>query len=644
MGLNYWPRHSGPLMWRKWDAERVKQELQQMKGWGLNTCRSFLYWPDFMPTPDAVSEIMLKRFDAFLDMCQETEMYTIPTFIVGHMSGENWDVPWRQNRSIYSDPWLLERQAFYIKTVVRRVDGHPAIIGWLLTNEVPVYADPEPVDAVTHWIATLTATIRAINPNMPISPGDGVWTSDIYGVDAGFCLREQAHLSDFIGPHFYHEEDDPLRHSLTPAFVVKMAQGFGKPVLVEEFGCSNSYASEAHQADYYRTTLNSTFLAGSVGVLGWCYADFELYGQRPYAHSVHEFSFGAVRSDGSEKPVVTELSDFANVIRRMCPATGLFPHPETDPVQILVPSYYVSNFPFRTADKSLTYKTLLQSFIACKQAHLNPTFLREPLVPVHDPHAPIESDARIAIPQETQLLFCPATHMLTAPAWLAIRDFARQGGSVYVSYQAEMWLLESAQFGSEHLFGARHQLRFGLVDVPDSEPIELHATTDFGGMTAGDSFTFNRPAYRRELAFCPVEVTTAQVLLADDAGRPALIRNQVGAGWVYFCLYPLEILTALTPNACEDDPTHRIYAAVGQAAGVEPPVPASNPLVEIGRVRFDANRYWLWTINHAWHSVDNRIDVTASTVRDVRTGETIDSRPIRQVLGSKQVQIFEIRD
>ena len=50
----------------------------------------------------------------------ELGLGTIPTFIVGHMSGENWDPAWRDGRDLYGDVWLVGRQAWFAEQVARR--------------------------------------------------------------------------------------------------------------------------------------------------------------------------------------------------------------------------------------------------------------------------------------------------------------------------------------------------------------------------------------------------------------------------------------------------------------------------------------------------------------------------------------------
>jgi len=95
LGANFWSRAGGPLMWRNYDPAVIDEELATLAGHGLTMTRSFFYWPDFMPAPDQVDETLAARFTDFLDRHEAHKLATVPTFIVGHMSGENWDPAWR---------------------------------------------------------------------------------------------------------------------------------------------------------------------------------------------------------------------------------------------------------------------------------------------------------------------------------------------------------------------------------------------------------------------------------------------------------------------------------------------------------------------------------------------------------------------
>jgi endo-1,4-beta-mannosidase len=107
VGTNFWSRTGGPRMWTRYDGAVVREELATLARHGLNMTRSFCYWPDFVPEPETLDTDVLDRFRDFLDAHVELGLGTVPTFIVGHMSGENWDPSWRQGRDLYTDVWLV---------------------------------------------------------------------------------------------------------------------------------------------------------------------------------------------------------------------------------------------------------------------------------------------------------------------------------------------------------------------------------------------------------------------------------------------------------------------------------------------------------------------------------------------------------
>ena len=135
LGVNFWSRTGGPLMWRNYDPQVIRDELRLLREHGLTMTRSFFYWPDFMPAPDRIDEQMVARFADFLDRHAEAGLTTVPTFLVGHMSGENWDPAWRAGRDLYSDVWMVAREAWFAGQMASRFGGHPAVAaGWCPTR------------------------------------------------------------------------------------------------------------------------------------------------------------------------------------------------------------------------------------------------------------------------------------------------------------------------------------------------------------------------------------------------------------------------------------------------------------------------------------------------------------------------------
>ena len=249
LGANFWSRTGGPLMWRSYDPAVVAGELSVLKEHGLTMTRSFFYWPDFMPGPREIDDKMTARFKDFLDRHAELGMTTIPTFIVGHMSGENWDPAWRNGRDLYADVWMVGRQAWFAREMVQRYKDHPAVAGWLVSNEMPIYGGSTTGhEIVATWAQLIRDAVRAAGGRQPFSLGDGAWGIEVTGTDNGFRLADIAGLTDFLGPHVYPVGDDPIRQKYAAALACELAGTFGKPVIMEEFGVSSDFASDSHAA------------------------------------------------------------------------------------------------------------------------------------------------------------------------------------------------------------------------------------------------------------------------------------------------------------------------------------------------------------------------------------------------------------
>ena len=134
LGANFWSRAGGPRMWSRYDGAVVRSELEVLARHGLGVTRSFCFWPDFVPEPEVLDDTVAGHLEDFLDAHVEAGLGTIPTLVVGHMSGENWDPPWRGGRDLYRDVWLVGQQAWLAQELAERFGQHPAVVGWLLSN------------------------------------------------------------------------------------------------------------------------------------------------------------------------------------------------------------------------------------------------------------------------------------------------------------------------------------------------------------------------------------------------------------------------------------------------------------------------------------------------------------------------------
>jgi endo-1,4-beta-mannosidase len=304
-------------MWRTYDPDTVRGELRVLREHGLDMTRSFFYWPDFMPEPDRIDAAMADRFAGFLDRHTEAGMSTVPTFIVGHMSGENWDPPWRDGRDLYSDVWLVARQAWFAGEMVRRFGAHPAVSGWLVSNEMPIYgARNTPRQVVAAWAQIIRDAVRAADGRQPSSLGDGAWGTGGSGKDSGFSLADAAQLCDFLGLHVYPVGDDEVRQHYAAAWECELAGTYGRPVVLEEFGVSSDFVSESNAARYYRQVLHNSLLGGATGWISWCNSDYDaLINQNPYRHHAFECISGLLyRLTRHAKPQPAEMKAFGDTL------------------------------------------------------------------------------------------------------------------------------------------------------------------------------------------------------------------------------------------------------------------------------------------------------------------------------------------
>ena len=426
------------------------------------------------------------------------------------MSGQNWDPPWRGGRDLYRDPWLLSQQAWFAGEIARRFGSHLAVVGWLISNEMPLYGGTGTSEEVAAWARALVQAVRSAGAQQPISLGDGAWGVEVTGTDNGYSLRALAPLVDFVGPHSYPMQDDQVRQFLAPAFACELAGTFGKPVVLEEFGVSSDFAADEHAAAYYRQVLHTTLLAGARGWIAWNNCDYDdLRAEDPYRHHVFELHFGLTDRHGEPKPQLLELRDFAALVRDLS-AQGW--ERVAGDVALVVPEHFERVLPFTEQSyRSDLRDNLFQAYVAAREADL-------PVAPMRE-YDGLRDSAR--------LYLAPCAKLLTAPGIDRLRELAEGGATVYASYfggstanQRGPWLS-----GLEEIFGIRHLLRYGLVDPIEEDEVTLQFVEDFGGLPAGTRLSFHVGGESSARAYLPVELLSARVVAIDAHGRPAIVSN-----------------------------------------------------------------------------------------------------------------------
>ncbi|MFF3492043.1 cellulase family glycosylhydrolase [Streptomyces sp. NPDC002795] len=590
LGTNYWSRTGGPLMWRNYDPAVVREELTVLRDHGLNMTRSFFYWPDFHPEPHRIDEQLCDHFRDFLDAHEELGMGSVPTFIVGHMSGENWDPAWRGNRDLYEDVWMVGRQAWFASEMTRRFKDHPAVTGWLITNEMPGYGriyqvDPPSSDVVTAWAQFMCQAVVAAGATQPVSLGDGAWGIEVTGKDNGFSLRDTDPYVDFVGPHVYRSDTDRPRQHYRAAFECELAAVAGKPVILEEFGVSTDTVSARNAGVYYRQTLHNSLLGGATGWMAWNNTDYDdLWEQSPYDHHPFEMHFGITDSAGLPKEPLRELAAFADVLK-----TVDFPRcRRTDAgAALVVPAFLEKGYPYsRPADRPLIFSSLHQGYVAARGADLPVGIVRE-----------VDG-----LPEagDVQLYLLPSTRQLTTRTRRDLEQRAREGATVYLSFcSGEHPGTRGPWFHDlDGLFGVEMQLSYGVAEPIEDDELAMTFTEDFGGVRAGETLRFPVAGNEDSRAWLPVVPDGARVVATDAHGRPALLVHEMGAGRTVLATYPLEHMAARTARV-NPEQTHRLYAALAEVAGAARPVTVDTPLVSADTLVHEDGRRFLWLVSQA---------------------------------------------
>ena len=535
LGANFWSRTGGPLMWRSYDPAVIAAELAVLKRHGLTMTRSFFYWPDFMPGPREIDETMTARFADFLDRHAEQGLTTIPTFIVGHMSGENWDPAWRDGRDLYGDVWMVGRQAWFAAEMVRRFRAHPAVAGWLVSNEMPLYGGEDTGhEIVSAWARIIRDAVRAAGGHQPFSLGDGAWGIEVSGRDNGFRLADIAELTDFLGPHVYPVGDDPVRQRYAAAVACELAGTFGKPVIMEEFGVSSDFASDANAATYYRHVLHSTLLAGATGWIAWNNTDFALPQQDPYRHHAFEQNFGLTDAHGTPEGHAHRAArpsrrrstaiDYAELRarrhRHRADRLQLPGHPV--PVHLAGQPHRRRPGAAPVLHRRPARRPAAQADQGDRRHRTRRAALPRPVrQAVPRPHRRRAGAPRGRRRHGLRLL-------LRRRRLLAPRPVLR-GDERAVRHQAPA---RRRPRRPDHRRGRRAHLHQGLRRPQPGHHAHLPGRRE-----------------RARRAYLPLAPTTAEVIATDAHGRPALLRRQAGRGSLILCTYPLEYMAPPSPGS-----------------------------------------------------------------------------------------------
>jgi hypothetical protein len=610
VGAHVVPPEGPDWPWRT-GAASFERAFARMAALGLDTARIDLLWAAVEPREGQYDEAHLAVLDEILAAAQRHGLLLHPAlFIGGEVGDAYWDVPWRAGRHPHADPEMRRLQARHAAMLARRWRGHPALLGWDLTDEPPywLFRDTSDEDARA-WTRELAAAIRAEDPGTPVTVGTasqdvdgGPFRADVIAGELDFAT---VHPYPIFSPELYPDGLLGARMTHAAAFETTLAAGAGRSVMLHEYGASSAQFEPERIAAYDRLLAWSSLGRGANGFLAWCWTDAEPAACRraPYVRGPHETQFGVTTWDGELRPRGRVLADLAASVRTLdLDGRAAFgPQPSA---AIIVPHEYVRPYdpagyglskapsgPYEPAERAWTpersvgplVRGWLNGFVLAARAGFAVAFPRETL----DGTWP---DARLVLLPAPLVGATGTLHHVRTAFWDGARDHFARGRSAWAALSSD-----AAIPGAEGLLGIR------LVDrAPAALPAVLQFVRPWGPFGIGDELVL--PPGDGSLAERSALLAAAagsEVIALDASGAPALVVARRGSGLAVTCSHPVELLLARQPDAHgPGDRSWGIYAGLAELATIADPASVADPDVTTGCLRGPAGGIVALT-NHA---------------------------------------------
>jgi len=556
-GVNYWPKNKGLAMWRDFDIREIAGDMEAIAKLGMNAVRLFLRWSDFQPEPDRIDRTMMDRFEQVLEAAHKAKIGVIPTFFCGHMSGENWDVPWRGGRDPYTDPEMLRAQALQVRHFAMAYRGDPRIICWDLANEQDVFVKPRDRHSGWLWNRLLASELKMNDPDHPVTLGTHI--SSLWE-DCGFWPEDLAESLDFLCMHAYPlysdacpERMDGVRSTYFVPFCAALtrALGRGADVLFEEFGATSQMCAEDVIERYYTTSLYALLAEGVTGAMGWCYGDFSVGDELPYETTPYEVGFGLVDREGCPKGAGRAMAEFCKALD--CAGGGVMHKAEVGAAIVVQRRYYENYDPDVTPAQN--FRVLFNSYIMARRSGLNPE-----IVTFDDDLARFE------------VLFVPSVPRrgaINTSDWRRLTKFVEDGGTLYLSYNGV------ALEGMGDVFG---------IDV-------RYPTNEGEGtllrLCRPEAVDTMLPIVNRTGRRMVIDPAGAMALWTRDDGSFAVVAAKFGRGTAVFCDFPLELSISYEPNIYQRGAYEEVYKDVVSLSEWQEPAWTDSP--DVGATVLQSN-------------------------------------------------------
>lgn len=344
LGCNYWASNAGADMWRFFDIDVIKKDIEVLADCGIRYMRVFPNWRDFQPVapvmrdggvvvdyclegdrprqnPYYLDEEKLGFFDEFLKVCEKHGIKIIVGLITGWMSGRLYVPSAMYGKNVITDPTAQYFEQLFIKGFIERFKDNATIYAWDLGNECNSMGVADRINAA-NWTAMMGNAIKAADPTREIISG-----MHMLGVDRGernWWITDQAMYTDMLTTHPYpywseHTSVDDvmsIRATMHATAETKMYGEIGnKPCMTEETGTMGPMiCSNENSANFMRLNLFSLWSNDATGLMWWCAHEQTMLTAHPYSENMVEVELGMLDKDRNPKPAIMEMKKFGELM------------------------------------------------------------------------------------------------------------------------------------------------------------------------------------------------------------------------------------------------------------------------------------------------------------------------------------------
>jgi len=343
IGINYWPPKAGIYWWRMFEAANLKKDFSLIAEHGFHAIRIFLMWEDFQPEIHTVSVRALERLVEVANAAHDHRLKILPVFFCGHISGINWAPDWlvesgkskggfpvhaggkvlpNRLRNMFANRDVRNAQKRLLYETLNALQGHPAIWGWDLGQEITWFMPPPSKDRVRAWFEEMLNELKRRDAHIPVI--GGISARDLEDPYALF-LKEAAPFCDFLSLQALPPFPQWADRSSNPGFPVllcSLAKWLsGKETILGSFGLpvqppagilnesdrariqTGRLSTEGESEEFYRRALRLLGKCGIPAAFVSSFSDIDstLWEKFPYNERVSQRFYGLFHWDGTPK-------------------------------------------------------------------------------------------------------------------------------------------------------------------------------------------------------------------------------------------------------------------------------------------------------------------------------------------------------